>query len=100
MFFFGSCCSCDALASDYHYPSLRRAALKLWRDGVCDFAAAWALVSEGPAQLLGLQDRGSLAPGKRADIVLLDKATMRVAATLCAGRVSFLSGDLAARFLA
>lgn len=91
---------CDALASDYHYPSLRRAALKLWRDGVCDFATAWALVSEGPARLLGLEDRGTLALGKRADIVLLDKATLRVAATLCAGRVSFLSGDLAARFLA
>ena len=91
---------CDALASDYHYPSLRRAALRLWRDGICDIATAWALVSDGPARLLGLDDRGRLAPGQRADIVLLDKATLRVAATLCAGRVSYLNGALAARFLA
>ena len=91
---------CDALASDYHYPSLRRAALRLWRDGICDFATAWGLVSDGPARLLGLDDRGRLVPGQRADIVLLDKATLRVAATLCAGRVSYLSGALAARFLA
>lgn len=89
---------CDALASDYHYPSPRRAALMLVRSGLLDLAAAWRLVSDGPAQVLGLQDRGTLTPGKRADIVVLDKETQRVAATLSGGRVSFMSGDIAARF--
>ncbi len=89
---------CDALASDYHYPSPRRAALMLEKSGLLDLAGAWALVSSGPAQVLGLQDRGELAAGKRADIVVLDKATKRVAATLSSGRVSFMSGDIAARF--
>ncbi|WP_291730800.1 alpha-D-ribose 1-methylphosphonate 5-triphosphate diphosphatase [Leisingera sp. F5] len=91
---------CDALASDYHYPSPRRAALMLERTGLLDLADAWRLVSEGPAQVLGLTDRGRLETGKRADIVVLEKQTQRVAATLSGGRVSYLSGDVAARFLA
>ncbi|MDQ2090215.1 alpha-D-ribose 1-methylphosphonate 5-triphosphate diphosphatase [Marimonas arenosa] len=90
---------CDALASDYHYPSLWRAALFLEEAGACDLASAWALVSEGPARLLGLEDRGRLAPGQRADLVVLDAATRRIAATMSGGRVSYLSGDLAERFL-
>lgn len=91
---------CDALASDYHYPSPRRAALMLEKSGVAGFAQSWRLVSEGPAQVLGLNDRGVLTPGKRADIVILDAATHRVAATLVAGRFSHLSGALADRFFA
>ncbi|MFG6498314.1 alpha-D-ribose 1-methylphosphonate 5-triphosphate diphosphatase [Sulfitobacter sp. 1A13191] len=89
---------CHALASDYHYPSPRRAALMLAQSGLLDLAGAWALVSSGPAQVLGLTDRGTLAPGKRADIVVLDKATGRVAATFAAGQVSFMSGAVAERF--
>lgn len=90
---------CDALASDYHYPSPRRAALMLARSGLMEFGAAWALVSSGPAAVLGLSDRGTLAPGKRADIVVLDPSD-RVAATISGGRVSFMSGDVAERFVA
>ncbi len=90
---------CDALASDYHYPSPRRAALLLAKSGLLDFAAAWALVSSGPARVLNLDDRGSLDAGKRADLVILDAETHRVAATLAAGRVSYMSGDIAARFI-
>jgi alpha-D-ribose 1-methylphosphonate 5-triphosphate diphosphatase len=89
---------CHALASDYHYPSPRRAALMLAQSGLVDLAGAWALVSSGPAQVLGLTDRGTLTPGKRADIVVLDKTTGRVAATFVAGRVSFMSGAIAERF--
>ena len=90
---------CDALASDYHYPSLRRAALMLEGAGVLDLASAWALVSEGPARILGLADRGRLAPGLRADLVILDTSTRQVAATFAGGRVSYLSGEIATRFL-
>ncbi|SDD06138.1 alpha-D-ribose 1-methylphosphonate 5-triphosphate diphosphatase [Ruegeria marina] len=91
---------CDALASDYHYPSPRRAALMLARSGLLDLGAAWALVSSGPARVLGLDDRGELSPGKRADLVILDAENHRVAATFAGGRVSYMSGDVAARFLA
>ena len=90
---------CDALASDYHYPSLRRAALMVARAGLADLAGAWAMVSSGPARVLGLADRGVLAPGLRADLVILD-AEDRIAATMAGGRFSYLAGDVAERFIA
>jgi len=90
---------CDALASDYHYPSARRAALMLWQNGMRDLAGAWSLVSAGPAAVLGLTDRGVLEAGKRADFVVLDRESLRVAATFVQGRVSHMSGDVAARFM-
>lgn len=90
---------CDALASDYHYPSPRRAALMLANSGLLDLAAAWGLVSSGPARVLNLTDRGTLAPGQRADIVVLEAKTHRVAATMSGGRISYMSGDVATRFV-
>ncbi|WP_415919674.1 alpha-D-ribose 1-methylphosphonate 5-triphosphate diphosphatase [Tateyamaria sp. SN6-1] len=90
---------CDALASDYHYPSPRRAALMLARSGVLPLAEAWALLSSGPARVLGLSDRGTLDAGMRADLVILD-AQDRVTATMSGGRLSYMSGDIAARFVA
>ncbi len=88
----------DALASDYHYPAPARAAFRLADEGM-DLAAAWALVSEGPARLLGLDDRGRLAPGMRADLVVVEAETRRIAMTLAGGEVSHLAGPLAARLL-
>ena len=87
----------DALASDYHYPAPKQAALLLSEE--LGLAAAWALVSKRPAALLGLTDRGDLAPGKRADLVVLDEAG-RIGATLAGGHVTHLSGAVAARFMA
>ncbi|MDR9394241.1 MAG: alpha-D-ribose 1-methylphosphonate 5-triphosphate diphosphatase [Roseovarius sp.] len=89
----------DALASDYHYPSLRRAAFLLADSGITDLAGAWALISDGPARLLGLRDRGSLRAGLRADLVILDEKTRTIGATLSGGRVSYMSGEAATRFL-
>jgi len=91
---------CDAIASDYHYPSPRRAALLIAKSGILPLEKAWELVSAGPAKVLGLHDRGSLEPGKRADIVILDAQTDRVAATMVAGRFSYMSGPVADRFFA
>lgn len=87
---------CDALASDYHYPSLRRAALFLAK--TLGLAEAWHLVSSGPAEVLGLTDRGRLAEGLRADLVILDEQE-RVAATIAGGRVSYMSGEIVERFV-
>lgn len=89
----------DALASDYHYPSLRRAAFLLAESGVCDLAAAWGMISAAPARLLGLADRGALRPGMRADLLVLDSDGRRVGAAFSAGRVSYMSGEVARRFL-
>lgn len=90
---------CDALASDYHYPSPRRAALMLADSGVLPLAETWALVSSGPAGLLRLPDRGRIAPGLRADLLILDAATRRVAGTVAGGRFTCLRGALAERVL-
>lgn len=90
---------CDALASDYHYPSPLRAAFRLEELGLCDLASAWAMLSSGPAQMLGLADRGTLEPGKRADLIVVDPTTRRVEATIAAGRVAHLTGTVAERFL-
>lgn len=90
----------DALASDYHYPALCGAVGMLTTAGVTSLAQAWELISSGPAAVLGLQDRGTIAPGQRADIVVVERTTLRVCATLAAGVVTHMNGDVAARFVA
>lgn len=62
---------CDALTSDYYYPSLLQAPFRLFKDGRLGLAEAWALVSANPAKAVGLDDRGVIETGKRADILLV-----------------------------
>ncbi len=88
---------CDILSSDYYYPAMARAAFVLADRGVFDLARAWALVSANPAAAAGLTDRGSIEPGKRADIVLVDAAERRLVATIAAGRLAHLTAEGAAR---
>lgn len=88
----------DALVSDYHYPAPRQAAFAL-ADAGMDLAASWALISTGPADILGLADRGRIAPGLRADLVIVDAASRRVAGTVAGGRAAHFSGELAARLV-
>lgn len=90
---------CDALASDYHYPALKQAVFHLLDEGVLSLADAWALVSEGPAAILGLADRGRIEVGLRADLVVLNAQTRQIEATLVGGAISYLTGEAAARFL-
>ena len=89
---------CDALASDYHYPSLARAAWRCVELGLLDEASAWALISSGPARILGLRDRGQIKDGMRADLVIKERATGRIFATLARGHVAYMSGEVAERF--
>ncbi len=91
---------CNGLVSDYHIPALPLAVWKLVDDGVLPFEKAWALVSSGPARVLGMVDRGTLQTGLRADLVVVDKTTRDIAATIAGGRLSYLSGRAAARFVA
>ena len=88
---------CCALASDYHYPSLRFAALALAED--IGLTRAWGLLSSGPARILGLSDRGALEIGMRGDFIVLDPDSQRVMATFAKGRPSYLTGAVAERFL-
>lgn len=79
---------CHVLTSDYYYPSLLEAPFRLLRAGVCDLAQAWRLVSSGPAEALGLSDRGRIAPGLRADLLLVDDSQPDRPRLVCA----FLAG--------
>ncbi len=88
---------CDALVSDYHYPTLAQAALTLSDNGVLDLAAAWALISTNPARIMGLRDRGVLEPGRRADLVIMNRETRQIEATMAGGRWSYLSAGVAHR---
>ncbi|MGZ2256482.1 alpha-D-ribose 1-methylphosphonate 5-triphosphate diphosphatase [Roseobacter sp. A03A-229] len=90
---------CDVLVSDYHYPSLAQAAFALVTAGTLPLAEAWALISSRPARVMGLSDRGTLAPGKRADLIVVDQETHRVTATISAGRLAHLSGETGQRFM-
>jgi len=90
---------CDALVSDYHYPTPRQAACALAERGILPLEAAWALISSRPAEVMGWTDRGRLDTGLRADLVIVEEATRRVAATICAGQVTWMAGPVAARFL-
>jgi len=87
------------LVSDYHYRSLAEAAWALADLGVRSLPRAWAMISTVPARLLRLQDRGEIAPGKRADFVLVNEANRNIEATISAGRIAHLSGEAAVRLV-
>ncbi len=54
----------------------------------CDTLAVYRAASLSAAEAFGLKDRGQIAPGKRADIVVLpDLAECRASLVLCGGRV-------------
>lgn len=63
---------CEILVSDYYYPALFHAPFRLAAAEQISLENAWSLVSRNPARAGGLADRGSLAAGLRADLVLID----------------------------
>lgn len=88
---------CDALASDYFYPAMLAAVSRLDREKRADRATLWSLVSDGPARAMGLADRGRIAPGLRADLVLVDwpqDAAPAILATYVAGRAAYRAQPL------
>jgi alpha-D-ribose 1-methylphosphonate 5-triphosphate diphosphatase len=82
---------CSVLTSDYYYPAMAKAAFVLAERGLLDLPRAWALISDNPARAAGLQDRGTIAAGKRADLALFDAATSRSVATIAGGRIAHLT---------
>jgi alpha-D-ribose 1-methylphosphonate 5-triphosphate diphosphatase len=82
------------LASDYYYPAPLLAAFRLAADGVLPLAEAWDLISAAPARAAGLSDRGVLAEGRRADIILVDDQVPlrpRIVAVIAGGRLVHLA---------
>ncbi|EDQ31854.1 Metal-dependent hydrolase involved in phosphonate metabolism [Hoeflea phototrophica DFL-43] len=85
---------CDALASDYYYPALLAAIERLDREKRADRSRLWSLVSGGAATAMGLNDRGEIRAGKRADLVLVDwpeAQTPAIRGTWVNGRCAFRS---------
>jgi alpha-D-ribose 1-methylphosphonate 5-triphosphate diphosphatase len=85
---------CTALTSDYYYPALLLAAFRLADMQVLPLERAWMLVAEKPAEAVGLGDRGRIAAGRRADMVLVDATAAdepRVVASIVAGRIVHLA---------
>jgi alpha-D-ribose 1-methylphosphonate 5-triphosphate diphosphatase len=88
----GGCCT--ILASDYYYPAPLLAAFRLHCDRVLPLEQAWDLVARRPADAVGMSDRGRIAPGRRADVILVDPRHVvrpRVVATVVAGRIVHLT---------
>ncbi|RBI68338.1 alkylphosphonate utilization protein [Roseovarius sp. TE539] len=90
---------CDALVSDYYYPALAKAAFTLVDQGIVELPAAWRMISETPAEIMRLPDRGIIDHGRRADLVIVNAATREVEATMVAGCITHLTGEAARRFL-
>ena len=85
---------CSILASDYYYPAPILAAFRLAADHVLPLHDAWNLISAAPARAAGLTDRGVLAEGRRADLILVDDQIPlrpRVVAAIVAGRLVHLT---------
>ncbi|WP_050387863.1 alpha-D-ribose 1-methylphosphonate 5-triphosphate diphosphatase [Bradyrhizobium pachyrhizi] len=85
---------CSVLASDYYYPAQLLAAFRLAADGILPLARAWDLISSAPARAAGLADRGVLAAGRRADIIVVDDKVPlrpRIVAVIAAGRLVHLA---------
>lgn len=79
---------CTVLASDYYYPSLMHAAEQLVERGAVSFGEAWNLISRNPANAMKLGDRGTISPGKRADLVVIDTSgPWRLVYTVVGGTV-------------
>jgi alpha-D-ribose 1-methylphosphonate 5-triphosphate diphosphatase len=83
---------CSVLVSDYFYPAMAQSALRL-AAGPLGLAGAWALISANPAAAAGLHDRGTIAPGLRADLVLVEPGSGAILATVAGGRVAHLTGS-------
>jgi len=63
----------DCLCSDYSPVSLLPAVMKLPELAEISLSRAIGLVTRNPARAAGLHDRGEIAPGKRADLVAVQR---------------------------
>jgi len=85
----------DILASDYHPSALLPAILELAKVDPAGLAGATRLATLNPARALGLTDRGAIAPGMLADLLIADDSGVgHVRATLRAGRKIYSDGSV------
>jgi alpha-D-ribose 1-methylphosphonate 5-triphosphate diphosphatase len=85
---------CSILASDYYYPAQLLAAFRLVEDRILSLPQAWALISSAPSKAAGLIDRGEIAGGRRADLLLVDDSVAlrpRIVAVIVKGKLVHLT---------
>lgn len=86
----------DLLAADYHPSAMLPAVLILAKTDPSGLVGATRLTSLNPARALGLEDRGQIQIGLRADLLIASETGVgRVHATLSKGRPVFSDGTLA-----
>lgn len=88
---------CDSLGSFGAADAALRAVTALVSSGRMSLGHAWALISSAPAGIMGLSDRGGLVDGTRADIVLMETASLKVSATISAGRLIHADAEIVSR---
>lgn len=77
---------CDFLCSDYHPTSMLQAVYAISREMGWDLADSLACITSVPAKIARLVDRGEIAAGKLADLVVIDDEDVaKVVMTLKAG---------------
>jgi alpha-D-ribose 1-methylphosphonate 5-triphosphate diphosphatase len=85
----------DMLAADYHPSAILPAVLTLAAQDPAGLPGAARLASLNPARGLGLADRGAIAEGLSADLVIADDTGIgHVRATMCAGRKIYSDGSV------
>lgn len=85
----------DILASDYHPSAILPAVIALAEIGQGGLAASVALATANPAKALGLDDRGRIAKGLRADLVIAERGRVpRLRSTIRGGRMVWSDGSV------
>lgn len=86
----------DTLATDYYPAAPLQAAFKLAREGVLPLHESVKLVSQNAADAVELSDRGRIAVGRKADLVLVEEGLHpRVRATLRNGEPIYWDAHMA-----
>jgi alpha-D-ribose 1-methylphosphonate 5-triphosphate diphosphatase len=87
----------DILATDYYPAAMLHTVFKIARDGTMPLHESIKLVCENPANAVGLTDRGRIAPGLSADLVLVEEATdyPRIRAVLRQGHLIYQDAHMA-----
>lgn len=89
---------CDALASGGDHSALACAAFTLVDRDILPLDAAWALISQRPAEIMALPDRGLIEQRKRADLAIVCERTRVVEATIRGGVLIHAQGEAFERF--
>lgn len=88
----------DALVSFGAPERLLPLALDLAGPDLAELPKIWPMLSERPAEIMHLADRGRLDLGCRADMILISRQTGQLEGTISAGRLIYRSGELCTRF--